>query len=215
MALVDLPRATKIAETVTEPYLKARAFGAMAQALARSRPQEALGLLDRAFEVLAAHAASGRDRFNGMYHAAAVAGLLLPVAEQIDPTLVSEFLWRTLALRLRPDPQHTERNGMESDAIGVLALVVGRYDRAEALALIEEAGKQPRTEAYSGRGYTYLAAALADPKRAVALIEQLVDERNKDHTRDSVAGLLLADGETAWRAVYRALGQWYVDDEDL
>src|SRR5262249_13885770 len=64
MAPADLPRARKIAETIQDPYYKARAYGVMAQALAKARPKDALGLLDHAFDLLGGRVASDQDRFN-------------------------------------------------------------------------------------------------------------------------------------------------------
>ncbi|HEY1376877.1 MAG TPA: hypothetical protein VGF55_08780, partial [Gemmataceae bacterium] len=223
MTPIDLPRARRIAEAVGEghtaglggPIDKARAYGAMAQALAKSNPKEARDLLDRAFAILAEFAATGKDRFNGLYHGAAIAGVMVPTAEAIDPGLVPEFLWRTVALRPRQaateaDPQ----GGMEYASVGAVALVVARYDHALAMALVEEAARYPASQS-SGRHNAVLAAAIADPRRAVALVEALPEGPPKDRAREAVAGMLLADGDRAWRAVHRAVAQWYIDDEDF
>jgi hypothetical protein len=214
MAAVDLPRARKIAAGIKDAHERARAHGVMAQALARSRPKEALKLLDEAFAVLAKHVASGNDRFNSLWSASVVAGLLLPAAEQIDPTLVPEFFWRALSLRGRPqDRGNEDATGLQAAEGGALALVLARYDRGVALALVEESAQRRQQDSFR-RPHYLQAAALADPRRAVALVGQM-DGQGKDSARDAVVDLLLAEGEAVWRAVHRAVAQWHVDEEDL
>lgn len=213
MAPVDLPRARVIAESVKDPCLMARAYGLMAESLARSRPKEALELLDHAFAILADRAASGRDRFNNLDHAVVVAGILLPAAEQIDHALVPELLWRTVSFRPRQASPADDLWGMEAGSIGALALVVARYDHGLAMALVEEAERHHRPD-LSGRPNHPLAAAIADPRRAVALAERIPEGRNREFAVESVVGLLASQGDAVWRAVYRTLGQWYVGDED-
>jgi hypothetical protein len=215
MASADLARARKLAETVGDPYYKARAYGVMAQALAKSKPKEALALLDVAYDLLAKQVATGQDRFNGFQNAAVIAGIMLPIVEEVDPGLVREFFWRTLSLRGSATPGGAEaQGGMETVAVGAMALVLVRYDREFALALVNEADEKGRVE-YFSRPNHFLTAAIGDPRRAVALVEKLPDDQNKDYVCESVVNMLIADGESVWRAVHRALGQWYVDDEDL
>jgi hypothetical protein len=211
MAPADLPRARKIAETIQHPDYKPQAYSVMAQALARREPQEARGLLDRAFDLLAGLVASGEGQFNNFYDPAALAGSMVPIAEQIDTALVPEFFWRALALR---SPAAIEdRPGMMTHSLGALALTVARYDRDLTGAFIAEAQKHRREDDFA-RANHFLAAALVDPRWAVALIEGLPDGPGKDHARQSVIDVLLGEGDAVWRAVHRALALWYVDDED-
>jgi hypothetical protein len=215
MAPADLPRARKIAATVKEPYDRARTSGVMAQALARGRPKEALELLDESFALLATQAASGQDHFNNYYDATVVAGLLLPAAEAIDPALVPEFFWRTVALHAAAAASGANRDrDMAARSVGALALVLARYDHDLALSLAEDAARAEQPETY-GEPDHLLAAALADPRRAAALVEKLPDGKRKEFFRERVAGLLLRDGEALWQRVHSALGLWHIDDEDV
>jgi hypothetical protein len=214
MAAVELPRARRIAERVKDPYQKARAYGVMAQALGKSEPQQAIGLLDQAFELLGSQVA-GQERSNSFYNAACVAGVLVPLAEIIDPALVPEFYWR--ALSFKPRTIVTEREDQWSPdtlSLGILALALSPYDHDLAMALVEEAEARPRTETSRGLNQQLMAAAIADPRRAVALVDKLQEGQSKDDARKDVADMLVSEGEAMWRAIYRALGQWYVDDED-
>jgi hypothetical protein len=209
MASADLPRARKLAGRIHDEAFKARAHAVMAQALARSKPKDALALLDQAYAILASRVSRGADSFNGYTDAASLGGLLLPVAEQIDPALVPEFFWRSLSFRGR---QANARGEMRGAAVGSLALVLARYDREVALALLATAQPQPggfRSE------NLFRAAALADPSRAAAMLAKLPAGRETDWTRQAVVRLLVAEGDSLWRAVHSAVAQWYVDDHDL
>lgn len=213
MAAADLPRARKLAETIHDARFKARAFAGMAQALAKSRPQEALALLDQAWSLLGDYVVSGRNRSNPLEHAVAVAGLMIPIAEQIDPALAPEFFWHTLSLRghaATGDRVDYRPMGW----LGAMALVLARYDRELTMALVEEV-PPPRDADFYPRPAHLLAAALADPRRAVALLEQLLDGRTKDNARWSMIEVLLSEGEALERVIHGALNLGYMEDEDL
>ena len=105
MAPVDLPRARRIAGSIQHTLMKPYALGMMAQALAgseKTRPVAA-ELLAEAFDDMARSVEAGQDEFNNMESGAVTAASLLPVAEAIDPALVSEYLWRSISFR-RPTP---------------------------------------------------------------------------------------------------------------
>jgi hypothetical protein len=214
MAPADLPRARRIAGAIEDPYFKARAYGVMAQALAKGKPAEALALLDEAFALLAAQVASGKDQFTNFYDASSLGMLMVPVAEQIDPALTAEFFWRAVSFRAPagPDDEHSRMAGAAQ--AGALALAAARYDRGLAMQLVEDAAGR-NTAAYSFRANHLPAAALADPRRAAALVEAVPDGPTKEYARRAVAAMLVAEGDAAWRAVHRALAAWWVDDEDL
>src|SRR5262249_47853085 len=72
MAPVDPERARRLADRITDPCHKARAYGVMAQALALTKPARATELLHQAVRVLAEHVAAGKDHFNGSFNAALV-----------------------------------------------------------------------------------------------------------------------------------------------
>lgn len=215
MVSVDRARAEKIAEAVVDPHYKARTYSLMAQSLARSQPREALALLDRAFEFLEKHVASGKDSFDNFSDAASLAVLMLPSAEEIDPSLVPEFFWRALSQRSPPragveDDWNLSR---QTDALGALALVLARYDRKLALAFVEEARKRTPNMQYNRLPHLR-AAALADPRQAVVLIEALPVDARTDYWRLNVVNMLLAEGDAAWKIMHEALAQWFVGDEE-
>ena len=61
---------------------------------------------------------------------------MLPVAERIDPGLVDEYLWRSLAMR-PPRPWETDTGGRLEQADVQLAMMLARYDRDIARSLVE------------------------------------------------------------------------------
>lgn len=216
MAAVDRARAQKIADAVVDPNYKARSYSLMAQSLARRQPREALALLDRAFEVLEKHLASGKGEFDNFSDAASLAVLMLPAAEEIDATLVPEFFWRALSLRIPPRPGGVEdewKRSRQTDALGALALVLARYDRALALLFVEEARKRTPNMQYNRLPHLR-AAALADPRRAIALVEALPVNARTDNFRLNVVNMLLAEGDAVWKIVHGDLAQWFMGDEE-
>src|SRR5206468_11724263 len=123
--------------------------------------------------------------------------------------------WRTVALRPRAATKPNDpRAEMEGASVGAVAVVVARYDHDLAMTLVDDAERHPRSQS-SGRNLALLAAAIANPKRAVALVEALPEGPERDRARESVASMLLSEGESVWQGVHRMLAQWYVDDEDF
>jgi RNA polymerase sigma factor (sigma-70 family) len=215
MAPVDLERARKIADQISQDELKAQAYGVMALALAKSQPAQATQLLRQAFTVLQQLVESKKDQFNGLHGAASIAGSLLPVAEQIDPRLVPEFFWRTLSFRL-PPPEDDDPYFLKEYSDAALALALARYDRGLAKTLLEPLAKCEREQRNLRRSYAFFpATAIVDPRWALELIESLPGEREqKEEARRSVAKTLALNGEECWREAQKHLGLWAVDTED-
>ncbi len=223
MALSDRARARRLIDTIQETSNgtavlreKARAFGAMAQALANRDKPAARHLLDEAFTALDQYATSGGARFNGMDSAATLAARLLPVAERIDPGIVPEFFWRTLSLRpprAASIDDYTASSTVRATAI--LAALLARYDRDTAVQLLEPtlagllglAADEKRYDAREAAQTLIVAATLVDPDRLVALIDRLPDppdlttDRVKNAARLLVAHWLSLRGPARWEAV--------------
>jgi hypothetical protein len=214
IAAKNLPLARKIAEIIQLPPDRARAYGLMAKALTKNNPKEALALLDQAFDILSAHVASGANQFNNFYDTAVIAGLLIPIAEQIDPSRTRECFWRALSFRFGP---MKKRDGPTtyagSDALGILAHVLARYDRAIAMALVEQAERTRDGQQFACNTH-FMAAAVADPRRAVELLEKLPKGENSDYTRQSVIGWLIKEGDDIGRGLLSAAGMGDPDEED-
>ena len=220
MAPVDLERARRLAVAVKEPHQRAYALGMMALALANSDKVQATELIREAFAEIRRHVETSRDYFNNFVSAASLAGALIPVAEQIDPQLVSEFFWQAVSYRLPHEPQ---RRPDEADA--ALAMTLARYDRPVARMILEQAAGHLQSETSQRWGpatnMLFTAAALIDPRWAVELVEQLPEDpdlaphRTKNSARLTVASILASSGEDRWQMVYKQLRTlWRPDQED-
>ena len=116
MAPLDLARARRLAGSIGDDCLKGYALGMMALRLSRGRQ----GLGATRCSRVPTNRSSVRPGPARRMPAAcmtptSIAGVLLPVAERIDPGLVDEYLWRSLAMR-QPNPWETNPGGRSATA---------------------------------------------------------------------------------------------------
>lgn len=100
---VDAARAQRLATAIHNPYLRAYAVGIVAKALAPSDKAKARKLILQAYNILTEANRAPDHRWPQAYSGFSpptVAAALLPVVEEIDPTLVGECLWRAVSFRL-------------------------------------------------------------------------------------------------------------------
>ena len=224
MATADLERAKRLAAGVANPYQKAQAHAVMAQALAKAQPAVARQLLERAFKVLEESIKEGKSPFIAQRHAPSVAAAFLPVAEQIDPQLIEEFLWRAISLRQPGLAENgsTSQDRPQSEQPNVedvhLALVLARYDRALADALFAHRLEADRRAAFDGMGN----AGRTDRGRNVRSPAGRSDcrgasgRRGQEPSSQSVANFLVRDDDKCWNYIQReVLALWVVDEEDF
>jgi hypothetical protein len=224
MAAVDLPRARRLARSLTDQGLRSYALGMMALGLAEAGKASAKELLESAFESLERPTQSDPAKRLSLFHIAPIAAVLLPVAERIDPNLVDECVWRSLAMR-RPSGSDPVGNGSEAQSDVQLAMMLARYDRVLARSLIEPLTQQngPAGPYISSRqGELYAAAAAIEPKWAVALVDALPDDAElkihepKNSARLAVAIVLGRVGEQRYRKLQGGyLYLWLPDVEDF
>jgi hypothetical protein len=213
MAKGDLSRARQMTSAVEDPFSRAQSFGAIARAVAKSKPKEAVTALDEALAVLDTCANAGKDQFNNLYHGAAIAALLIPVAEQINPELTAEFFWRAASLGVPPRHSGIEDDdNLMAESIGATAMVLAPYDRELAAAYVEQAAAFHRDK-YSRTNYIK-AAALVNPHRAIELIEKLSNPAVGNYARQDAAGMFLVSGDRTIRQLHRVLGIWHPEDID-
>jgi hypothetical protein len=224
MAPVDLARARRLAASISDEGLKGFALGMMALRLSEVGKEPAREVLESAYESLERSSQIIQPKLNSIYYFCCVAAALLRVAERLDPGLVDEYLWRSLAMR-RPNPWKGDLNGrMPGQADAPLALMVARYDRAIARSLVEPLarGTGPAHAYFSNRGELHAAAAAIDPKWAVALVEAMADDPDikikhpKNSARLAVATVLGRAGEQRFRKLQSSfLLLWVRDTEDF
>lgn len=191
MARSDLARARKILDMIDQPIglesfpspsLRFEGLARMASELAATNPAGARGLLDEALAGFQKLAHDG-DRDGGSCSMAE----LLPMVESIEPDRLQERLWLTLACR------QTLAAQPDSNAVNMrvrLAMLVSRYDRAMAAALIApalerlgelvvEVGNDSFVFHSSAAAAIISPLVVYDTRAAAALIQALPDSARK------------------------------------
>jgi hypothetical protein len=186
MATADPGRARRVAGEIVNPYLRAYALGLMAKAWSGSDKRRAQDWLDEAFEELERVIEAGEDRIGGPQPGAGVvAGMLLPVAQLIDPRGVREWTWRTLSL----GRSHEEFGEQDIDRwTSMFAMLVARCDPSAARRLLEPLVARVRaggldTLATIDERILFDAAAGVDPNWAAELLEDLTADASESDER--------------------------------
>jgi hypothetical protein len=134
------------------------------------------------------------------------AAALVLLAEQIDPTLVDECLWRSVALQRLPS-KGSEHDWRYSTGNNAIAMVVARYNGQLAHALLP----LPDDTAVSREGL--LAAFLTNPRQAIAATVKAKGETDRDLLR--LITYLGASEDQVPRLILNELGIWRIDAEDI
>ena len=223
MAPLDLARARRLAVSINDECLKGYALGMMALRLSEAGKDTAREVLEGAYESLERSSRGSPANSSSLYNTTSIAGVLLPVAERIDPGLVDEYLWRSLAMR-QPKPWETNPSGGNEYANLQLAMMLARYDRPIARSLVEPHVRGTSTSPvyFSSRGELHAAAAAIDPQWAVALVEAIPDDPDlkignpKNSARLAVANVLGRAGDQRFRMLQHTfLYLWLPDVEDI
>jgi hypothetical protein len=227
MAGVDLARARKIAGAVTRPEWSASLYGAMARALAQKQPAEAAALLQQASKALNKAWTSRPAGVADQSELVNIAAALVYVAEEVDPRLVEEHLWRCVSM-CKPLVFDTppSSNGMpladQTPLLATAALVATRYDRA----LGERLGRAVQTQVKSGsrawEDETFgLLMLVLDPEQALAELDRSTNQQARTFIRPQRIELLARTDEAFWERVKRDairhltldyLDDWFNDD---
>ena len=230
MAPLDLARARRLASSIDDNRLKRVCPGNHGPPPQRGRRGQGLGaaLLENAYELLERSSRASQANVSNRYDPTSIAGVLLPVAERIDPGLVDEYLWRSLAMR-QPLPWETDTSGQSAQARSaqadvLLAMMLARFDWDIARSLIEPLVREhgPAARMFAGRAELHVAAAAIDPKWGVALVEAMPDDPDlkvrspKNAARLAVANLLGRAADQQFRHLqYSFLNLWVPDTEDI
>ncbi len=140
-------------------------------------------------------------------------GALLPLVEQIDPSLVPEVLWRAVAAR----PVIGNPRSLNDPSLSELVQFLSWYDRDVAAAVFEADRammEQSDDRELATRGHWFLSWLLLDPRATVARVEQLrattdLDTKAILGLREDVGLRLGRSYEDQWRSVWylRGYGQ--------
>jgi hypothetical protein len=142
--------------------------------------------------------------------------VILPVVERIAPERLAEIFWRAVALHSRVA---TDReNQLQRSNIGYECMLLARYDRQVAAALVEPVDSYlrslaARTAAPEDLNPSFITAkACIDPRGAIALVESLTlprDSRRPDpayQARLRLAEVLGLPPESRWMWLWRSIG---------
>jgi hypothetical protein len=121
----------------------------MALRLNETGKDSAPAVLESAYESLERSSRTSQANSNSIYSITSVAAVLLPVAERVDPGLVDEYLWRSLAMR-PPTPWETNPGGRRAQADVLLAMMLARYDRSS-----RSSGEPGRARSISHAGASF------------------------------------------------------------
>jgi len=184
MVRVDARRAQDLIAGENSSGVKAFVLGRMAGEVAQSDRKLARELIEDSFRSFDDAIARGLRGLWGTECAAYMAASLLPVVEKIDPRLVPEYVWRTVALRWLPrkldDLTHTYPDtsrvrSLESDA--TLAIFLAPYDpelaRTILQPILETMLNPPEDLDWDRLNHMtiWMAVALIMPEHAVKVIE--------------------------------------------
>lgn len=131
----DRAKTADLISDVEVQILKGVTLARMAERVVARDPSPARRWLEQAVRALAApHGSKFRD---GWFHVPAAAmASLVPLAEQIDPTLAHELFWRSLALRVGRSPGDGPQQRAQDSSTATLARMLGRYDLDVARQLL-------------------------------------------------------------------------------
>jgi hypothetical protein len=208
MAQADLKGAIQLATSIVDLPSRAYALGVIALGVAKTDPKQASELMRRAFVLLEEDAARpDLPQLTSALTPGSVAAALTLSAEQIDPTLVRECLWRSVALQ-RPQTENPQQVWRYTTGNNALAMVVARYDGKLAKSLLA-AGK----DGWASRE-SQLAEFLVNPKHAVETAEKAADAKN-DRDLLQLINFLATEEDRLPRLILNRLGIWRVDVEDI
>jgi hypothetical protein len=208
MASADLKAALQLSNSIGDALSRAHALGVIAQAVSRNDPKQAAELIRRAFALLEEDAArpDPPQLTSPLIQGSAAAALVL-IAEQVDPSLVRECLWRAVALQ-RPPTDDPQKIWLYATGNNALAMVAARYDGKLAGSLL------PAAAAEWVARESQLAKFLADPQRAIAAAEKAPKAKD-DRELVQLIGYLATAEDRVPRLILNSLGIWRVDVEDI
>jgi hypothetical protein len=200
MASADADRAERMARRVHNPRLRAYALGLIAKALTPRDKPRARRLIVQAYDILTEDCRNHpRCLALDAGVAATVAAALLPVVEEIDPTLVGPCTWRAVSYRLHRsadqflatlDPEYND---------AALAVFVARYDRGLAAALVPSVDAIVTPGQDSAAFYRILPLTFVDLDKA---LEELRSDwlAHDGETPLRIVGLLSIESPRRWDA---------------
>jgi protocatechuate 3,4-dioxygenase beta subunit len=224
MAARDLKRARALAEKLETPLQRLSALSAIARALAESDPPAATKFLQEILTGYQKLLHEGRDQGQSSIGGVGVqVAALLPVAEELGPEFLESCFWRAVSL-CPPRPSRGDPDDWYERGISQVALLLARYDREVARAVLNPAVLRLRSLIFSDREYTaqpVLAGATAiDPAWAVRIVDAIPDDlpgdtaRPKEAARRTIASILTYGVKERWQHLQTSYAYQREDSRD-
>jgi hypothetical protein len=211
MAKVDLPRAEKLAAACVDPFYKAHAYGVIAVAIAARDADHAEAFLRMAFDSLKDGTRPSNVVPISGGNAGNVGGWLVWQAQQIDPELGAEMLWRLLAVLPEEPSSDPQKTWHDTEGLASTALFVSLFDEALARELLVRL-ERSQTVAY---GRAYLPAwGLVDPQSAEQKANAAGDQ-NLVRRKAQLIGAIGSSGQQRLKIIHYHSGLWRIDVEDI
>jgi hypothetical protein len=188
LASADAARAKHIALKLQIPSYRAFCLGVIAEVVAKTDKSEAKKLIREAYETLTESTAHPRRVWCCNLSPPEIGGMLLPVVEEIDPTLVEECMWRSISFRHHLPTDDFILGGQPEWSDADLSLFLARYDRSLATEIFppENFISEPSTHtAWSPRQLL----VFTDPKHALS-------SNDKDSSSETYLYFKLGEADT-------------------
>jgi Carboxypeptidase regulatory-like domain len=131
--------------------------------------------------------------------------VLLPLVEQVDPTLVPEYFWRVVAAR----PPIGNPRLINEASSALLTALLGWYDREVAAAVFEPVRawmERVDDNELAKSALAFQAWAIFDPRAAAARLEQVAvapqRESDGNDARTEVAEMMQLPHAARWRKIW-------------
>ena len=203
--------------------MRASAWAYVAWGLAEKDKAAASDAIDRAIREIDRLRESGPGREpatyvagSGYLHSTNPAAMILPIVERIAPDRLADVFWRAVALHSRVD---TDRERpLRRTNIGVECLLLARYDRQVAAAVLEPVQSYLRSLAARTASADEVNAGVItalgsiDPLAAVLLVESLTPPRGSRRpdpaiqARFRLAEALGRPSDYRWKRLSRSVG---------
>ena len=222
MAPLDLARARRLAECDRRRMPQGLRPGNDGPPPRRGRKDSAPRGARERLRIARAFVPGQPGESRSMYDITSIAGVLLPVAERIDPgssTSTSGAAWRCD----EPNPWETNPSGRPAQADVQLAMMLARYDRAIAASLVEPLALGGRRAARISRARRAVRGGRRDrpemgrrARRSAARRSRLEVQNPKNSARLAVATVLGRAGDQRFRHLQHSfLYLWVPDIEDI
>jgi len=215
--------AQSLARTMEHASMRAYCFQLMADSLLSDataqagRQDLARQLHDEAWGILATVRQEGDLSEVAWLYPSTIAGLLLPITQQVAADEVAGRTWQTIALRRPMESSGIYQNAGEGCVCELAAALLDT--NRHAAALVASWTPPPGTRRFSSyvnfaRPAAELIAGL-NPNLCDAALEDISESASRNRLRQALINALLRTGESRARAIRSDMALWFPDDEDL